>query len=63
MGQGSGKEHRKRKEPKLFYLYEAFSVSPNLYMESLVLGGGMGIERFLPHFLLFLHVLKSLVAF
>lgn len=63
MGQGSGEERRKRKEPKLFYLYEVFSVSLSLYMESFVLGGGMGMERFLPDLLLFLHVLKSLVVF
>lgn len=56
MRQGSG--YRKRKEPKLFYLYEAFSVNLSLYMESFVLGGGMEIETFSPDLLLFLHVLK-----
>lgn len=63
MGQGSGTGCRKRKEPKLFYLSEVFSVSLSLHMESFVLGGGMGTERLSPDLLLFLHVLRSLVAF
>lgn len=42
MGQGSGTGCRKRKEPKLFYLSEVFSVSLSVHMESFVLGGRDG---------------------